>query len=173
MTPSDRIDQYILGISDWRGEVLAIIRRAMLEADPGVAEAWKWMGSPVWECDGIIAVANAHKGKVKVTFDKGAHLADVDHLFNAGLDGNKWRAIDLLENDRLDEPAFGRLVRTAIAYNRAGRNGKAATKATAKGASKGATTGAAKAGAKPAKVASKPAVKVARGPTPPKKTTRG
>jgi hypothetical protein len=127
MKPSERIDQYIAGIADWRGKVLATIRRIMLEADPAVTEDWKWMGSPVWSCDGMICVANAHKGKVKCTFGKGAHFADPDHVFNAGLDGNAWRAIDILEKDRLNEAALRRLVKTAIAYNRSKLKGKKAS----------------------------------------------
>lgn len=127
LTPSARIDEYIAGIGDWRSDVLATIRRVMRAADPAVTEDWKWMGSPVWYCDGMICVANAHRSKVKVTFVKGAHLADPGRTLNAGLEGKEWRAIDILENDRLDEAALGRLVRSAIAYNRLqlqGREGK-------------------------------------------------
>jgi hypothetical protein len=116
--PSERIDQHIAGIADWRGEVLATIRRIMLEADPAVTEDWKWMGTPVWYCDGMVSLANPHRGKVKWTFVKGAHFADPQRLFNAGLEGNDWRAIDIFENDRLDEAALRGLVKTAIAYNR-------------------------------------------------------
>ncbi len=116
--PSQKIDRLIVGIPDWRGNVLAAIRRIMLEADPAVTEDWKWMGSPVWYCAGMICVANAHRDKVKCTFSKGAHFADPGHLFNAGLDGKEWRAIDIFENDLLDAAALTRLVRTAIAYNR-------------------------------------------------------
>jgi hypothetical protein len=116
--PSAMIDRYIESITDWRGEVLATIRRIMLAADPGATEDWKWMGSPVWYCDGMIAVANAHREKVKVTFSKGAHVPDPGRLFNAGLGGKEWRAIDIHEKDRLDEAALLRLVKTAIAYNR-------------------------------------------------------
>jgi hypothetical protein len=122
--PSKRIDQHIARITDWRGNVLATIRRIMREADPSVTEDWKWMGTPVWYCDGMVSLANPHRGKVKWTFSKGAHFADPDHLFNAGLDGNEWRAIDIFENDRLDEAALRRLVTTAIAYNRSQSKGK-------------------------------------------------
>jgi hypothetical protein len=118
MNPSEKIDQRIASIADWRGQVLATVRRIMLEADPAVTEDWKWMGTPVWYCDGMVSLANPHEGKVKWTFSRGAHLADADHLFNAGLDGNEWRAIDVFEKDRLNEAALRRLVRTAIAYNR-------------------------------------------------------
>lgn len=127
MKPSERIDQHIAGIADWRGKVLVTIRRIMLEADPAVTEDWKWMGSPVWYCDGMISLANAHKGKVKWTFSKGAHFADVGHLFNAGLEGKEWRAIDIFEKDRPNEAALRRLVKTAIAYNRSQLKGKKAS----------------------------------------------
>jgi hypothetical protein len=118
MKPSERIDRHIAGIADWRGKVLATIRRIMLEADPAVTEDWKWMGTPVWYCDGMVSLANPHRGKVKWTFVKGAHFADPERLFNAGLEGNDWRAIDIFEKDRPDEAALRRLVKIAIAYNR-------------------------------------------------------
>lgn len=127
MKPSEQIDQHITGIADWRGKVLATIRRIMLEADPAVTEDWKWMGTPVWYCDGMVSLANPHRGKVKWTFAKGAHLADPGHLFNAGLGGKEWRAIDIFENDRLNEAALRRLVKTAIAYNRSQLKAKEAS----------------------------------------------
>lgn len=117
MTPSEQIDQLISGITDWRGKTLANVRKAILTADPEIVEEWKWMGSPVWSRDGIIAVGNAHKDKVKLTFANGAQLADPQKLFNAGLDGNKWRAIDFLEGDKVDAHALKALIRTAIDYN--------------------------------------------------------
>lgn len=143
MTPSERIDQHIAQLADWRGPVLATIRRITLAADPGVTEDWKWMGSPVWYCDGIIALANPHQGKVKWTFAYGAKFADVDKLFNNGFEGNERRAVDIFEQDRLDEAAMLRLVRAAIAYNRSkakkstGR--KPASKSAPKSAAKSAT----------------------------------
>jgi hypothetical protein len=88
MNPSERIDQLIAELTDWRGQTFASIRKSILEADREIIEEWKWMGSPVWSRDGIIAVANAHKGKVKLTFAHGANLPDPDKLFNAGLEGN-------------------------------------------------------------------------------------
>src|ERR1700742_5315430 len=118
MTASERIDQLIAGITDWRGKTFAAVRKTILEADPGIIEEWKWMGSPVWSRDGMIAVANAHKGKVKLTFAHGAQLADPDKLFNAGLEGNARRAIDFLEGDKVNESALKNLVRAAIEYNR-------------------------------------------------------
>lgn len=117
MNPSERIDQLIAGLDDWRGKTFAGIRKIILEADPEIIEEWKWMGSPVWSRDGIIAVANAHKGKVKLTFNYGASLPDPDKLFNAGLEGNARRAIDFVEGDKINERALKTLVRAAIDYN--------------------------------------------------------
>jgi hypothetical protein len=117
MTPSQRIDQLIAGITDWRGKTFAGIRNSILEADPQIIEEWKWMGSPVWSSDGMIAVANAHKDKVKLTFAYGAKLPDPDKLFNAGLEGNARRAIDFFEGDRINARALKNLVRAAIDYN--------------------------------------------------------
>ncbi|RQS89059.1 DUF1801 domain-containing protein [Burkholderia seminalis] len=119
LTPSARIDALIAGITDWRGKTFADLRQTILAAQAGIVEEWKWMGSPVWSCDGMIAVANAHKGKVKLTFMHGAQLPDPDKLFNDGLDGNARRAIDLFEGDRVDKRALKNLVRAAIEYNRA------------------------------------------------------
>ena len=117
MNPSQRIDQLIEGINDWRGKTFAGVRKTILEADREIIEEWKWMGSPVWSRDGIIAVANAHKGKVKLTFMYGAKLADPDKLFNAGLEGNARRAIDFLEGDKINARALKDLIRAAIDYN--------------------------------------------------------
>jgi hypothetical protein len=119
MNPSERIDQLIAGIADWRGKTFATVRKSILSADPEIIEEWKWMGSPVWSRDGMIAVANAHKGKVKLTFAYGASLPDPDKLFNAGLEGNMRRAIDLFEGDKINERALKNLVRAAIEYNQA------------------------------------------------------
>ena len=117
MNPSERIDELIAGLTDWRGKTLASIRKSILEADREIIEEWKWMGSPVWSRDGMIAVANAHKDKVKLTFAHGANLPDPDKLFNAGLGGNAWRAIDLFERDKINARALKTLVRAAVAYN--------------------------------------------------------
>jgi len=117
MTPSEKIDQLIAGIADWRGKTFAQLRKTVLEADREITEDWKWMGSPVWSRDGMIAVANAHKGKVKITFLHGAHLADPERLFNAGLEGNARRAIDYFEGDKINAPALKNLVRAAIVHN--------------------------------------------------------
>ena len=119
MNPSERIDQLIEGLTDWRGKTLASVRKTILETDREIIEEWKWMGSPVWSRDGIIAVGNAHKDKVKLTFSHGASLLDPDKLFNAGLEGKMWRAIDLFEGDRINVRALKALVRAAIDYNQA------------------------------------------------------
>jgi hypothetical protein len=118
MNPSERIDQLIEGLTDWRGKTLASIRKTILESDREIIEEWKWMGSPVWSRDGIIAVGNAHKDKVKLTFAQGASLPDPDKLFNAGLEGNRWRAIDFFEGDKINARALQNLVRAAVDYNR-------------------------------------------------------
>jgi hypothetical protein len=117
MNPSERIDQLIEGLTDWRGKTFASIRKNFLEADREIIEEWKWMGSPVWSRHGIIAVANAHKDKVKITFSHGANLPDPDKLFNADLKGNAWRAIDFFEGDKINERALKSLVRAAVDYN--------------------------------------------------------
>src|SRR5271170_793811 len=117
MNPAERIDLLIESLTDWRGKTLTTVRKTILEADPEIIEEWKWMGSPVWSRDGMIAVGNAHKDKVKLTFANGASLQDPDKLFNAGLGGNKWRAIDLFEGDKINERALKNLVRAAIDYN--------------------------------------------------------
>jgi hypothetical protein len=117
MNPSERIDQLIAGLTDWRGKTFASVRKCILAADREMIEEWKWMGSPVWYRDGMIAVANAHKGKVKLTFLYGAKHPDPDKLFNAGLEGNARRAIDFLEGDKINERALKNLIRAAIDYN--------------------------------------------------------
>src|SRR6202161_4145036 len=111
------IDQLIAKLTDWRGKTLASVRKSILEADRGIIEEWKWMGSPVWSRDGMIAVGNAHKDKVKLTFSHGASLPDPDKLFNAGLEGKVWRAIDFFEGDKINGRALKNLVRAAVDYN--------------------------------------------------------
>jgi hypothetical protein len=132
MNPSERIDELIAKLNDWRGKTLASIRKSILAADREIIEEWKWMGSPVWSRDGIIAVGNAHKDKVKLTFDHGARLADPDKLFNAGLEGNQRRAIDFFEGDKINERALKNLVRAAIDYNQLKLNKKAPAASRAK-----------------------------------------
>ena len=132
MNPTERIDLLIESLKDWRGNTLATVRKTILEADREIIEEWKWMGSPVWSRDGMIAVGNAHKDKVKLTFSNGASLPDPDKLFNAGLGGNKWRAIDLFEVDKINARALKNLVRAAIEYNQSKLKRKALAGARAK-----------------------------------------
>lgn len=117
MNASERIDQLIAELTDWRGQTFASIRNSILAADREIIEEWKWMGSPVWSHDGIIAVANAHKNKVKLTFSYGASPPDPDKLFNAGLEGKVWRAINFFEGDKIKERALKDLIRAAVDYN--------------------------------------------------------
>jgi hypothetical protein len=116
--PSGEIDKLIAAIPDWRGKTFARVRKIIREADPEIVEEFKWMGSPVWSCDGIIAVGNAFKGRVNLTFAYGASLPDPNKLFNAGFEGNARRVINIFENDTIDERALKTLVRAAIKYNR-------------------------------------------------------
>ena len=132
MTPSQRIDRLIAELTDWRGKTFASVRKTVLEADREIIEEWKWMGSPVWSRDGMIAVANAHKGKVKLTFAHGANLPDPDKLFNAGLEGNARRAIDFFEGDKINDRALKNLVRAAVDYNQSKLKKKAPADTRAK-----------------------------------------
>ena len=115
--PSQLIDARIKDLSDWRGETLARIRGLIKQADPEVVEEWKWRGVPVWEHAGIICTGETYKNVVKLTFAKGASLADSSGLFNSSLEGNTRRAIDIHQGDKVDENAFKTLVRAAIALN--------------------------------------------------------
>lgn len=124
MKPSEQIDQLIKSLTDWRGETLSSVRKIIHDADPDIIEEWKWMGSPCWSHDGLILVANAHKDKVKLTFSQGANLYDPDKIFNAGLEGNKWRAIDLYDGDKLNEQALKNMILSAIAYNKSKKSTK-------------------------------------------------
>jgi hypothetical protein len=114
---SKMISDYIAELTDWRGQTMSKIRKCFRDADPGIVEEWKWMGSPAWSRYGLIAVANAHKNKVKLTFSRGVQLPDPSKLFNAGLEGNRWRAIDFTEDDQVDESALKDLIRSAVALN--------------------------------------------------------
>ena len=116
-SPSRLIDGRIKELGDWRGEMLSRIRSLIKRADPGVTEAWKWRGVPVWYHDGMICTGETYKNVVKVTFAKGAELEDPSKLFNSGLEGNVRRAIDLHEGDQIDETAFEALIREAVALN--------------------------------------------------------
>ncbi len=116
-TPSQLIDARIAELGDWRGEVLASIRALIKRACPNVEETWKWRGVPVWEHKGIICTGETYKAVVKLTFAKGAALADPKKLFNASLEGNVRRAIDIREGAAIDEAAFIALVQAAVMLN--------------------------------------------------------
>ena len=122
-SPSELIDARIEELRDWRGETLSRIRRLIKQADADVVEEWKWRGVPVWSHDGMICTGETYKDKVKLTFAKGASLEDPAGLFNAGLEGNTRRAIDLHEGDGIDERAFESLVRAAAALNASSARG--------------------------------------------------
>lgn len=131
-SPSSLITARIAGLSDWRGEVLARVRGLIHEACPDVEETWKWRGVPVWEHRGIICTGETYKAVVKLTFAKGAALADPARLFNASLDGNVRRAIDIHEGDRLNAAAFKDLIRAAVAHNAASQKPSCGARATKK-----------------------------------------
>jgi hypothetical protein len=116
-SPSRLIDARIKELGDWRGKTLSHVRALIKQADPDVVEEWKWRGVPVWEHDGIICTGETYKSAVKLTFAKGAALEDPSGLFNASLDGNTRRAIDLHEGHDIDEKAFKTLIRAAITLN--------------------------------------------------------
>jgi hypothetical protein len=121
---SELISQRIAELGDWRGATLSRMRKLIKEADPDVIEEWKWMGTPVWSHDGIICTGESYKKAVKLTFAKGASLKDPARLFNASLDGNVRRAIDIPEGAEVDESAFKTLIRQAVALNSSGKSKK-------------------------------------------------
>jgi len=116
-SPSQLIDARIKELGDWRGKMLSRLRTLVKEADPEVVEEWKWRGVPVWEHDGIICTGETYKNVVKMTFAKGASLDDPSGLFNSSLEGNTRRAIDIHEDDEIDEKALKELIRAAVALN--------------------------------------------------------
>ena len=117
-SPSQLIDARIKELGDWRGEMLGRLRALMKEADPEVVEEWKWRGVPVWSHDGLICTGETYKSIVKMTFAKGAALADPSHLFNASLEGSTRRAIDLHEGEKINEKALKTLIRAAVTLNK-------------------------------------------------------
>jgi len=119
-SPSALISERIAELGDWRGETLGRVRKLIHEADPQVIEEWKWRGTPVWSHDGIVCTGESYKAVVKLTFAKGASLEDPAGLFNAGLDGNVRRAIDIRQGDEIREKAFKDLIRAAVALNGSG-----------------------------------------------------
>ena len=118
---SELITKRIADLGDWRGETLSRMRKLIQQADPDVVETWKWMGTPVWEHDGIICTGESYKDKVKLTFAQGASLKDPARLFNSSLDGNMRRAIDIHEGGEVKESAFKTLIREAVALNSSGK----------------------------------------------------
>ncbi|MGE5344702.1 MAG: DUF1801 domain-containing protein [Acidithiobacillales bacterium] len=122
-SPSELIDARIEDLGDWRGEMLSRLRALIKEADPEVAEEWKWRGTPVWSHDGLICTGETYKNVVKMTFAKGASLKDPSGLFNSSLEGNVRRAIDFHEGEKLDEEALKALIRAAVASNKSSARG--------------------------------------------------
>src|SRR5450432_3667017 len=116
MNPSERIDQQIAALTDWRGPMIAHLRKLILEADPGITEEWKW-DTAVWSHQGLICAVATFKKTVKMNFFQGASLADLHKLFNSGLDAKKTRAIDFHEGDTINETALQDLIRTALTHN--------------------------------------------------------
>jgi hypothetical protein len=125
---SAKITERIQELGDWRGETLARVRRLIHAADPDIQEEWKWMGIPVWSHDGGVCTGESYKQVVKLTFFRGASLKDPSRLFNASLEGNTRRAIDLREGERINEAAFKQLIRAAVAANSAARARRAVKK---------------------------------------------
>ena len=116
---ADLISKRIAELGDWRGETLSRMRKLIHEADPDVVEEWKWMGTPIFEHDGIICTGESYKAVVKLTFARGASLKDPAKLFNSSLEGNVRRAIDIREGEKVDARAFKALVKAAVAANQA------------------------------------------------------
>ncbi|MCI0609592.1 MAG: DUF1801 domain-containing protein [Anaerolineae bacterium] len=123
LTPSQHIDKHIKELTDWRGKLLARLRKLILEAAPELTEEWKW-DTPVWSHKGNVVAGGVFKDHVKLNFFKGASLKDPKGLFNAGLDAKATRAIDFAEGDDIDEAALKELVREAVAYNTSGSKKK-------------------------------------------------
>jgi len=116
-SPSQLISERIAELGDWRGEMLAKVRKLIKEADPEITEEWKWRGVPVWSDHGIVCTGESYKTHVKLTFAKGASIKDPEGIFNSGLDGNMRRAIDLYEGDKINECAFKGIICAAVKLN--------------------------------------------------------
>jgi len=125
---SANITKRIEELGDWRGETLAHIRQLIHDAEPGIVEEWKWMGTPIWSHDGGVCTGESYKQVVKLTFFRGASIKDPKKLFNSSLEGNTRRAIDLREGEKINEAAFKQLIRAAVAANAAARAQRAAKK---------------------------------------------
>lgn len=130
---SAKIDARIAELGDWRGKMLAKVRKLIHEADPEIVEEWKWMGTPIFSHGGIVCTGESYKNVIKMTFAKGASLEDPAGLFNSSLDGNVRRAIDIHEGEKVNEPALKTLVRAAVALNVAGKSKPKPSKPAAKG----------------------------------------
>ncbi len=126
------IDERIKQLADWRGKALAKVREIIHAADPEIVEEWKWMGTPVWSHGGIVCTGETYKNVVKMTFAKGAALADPSGLFNSSLDGNVRRAIDIHEGDKVEGAALRDLIRAAVALNFRGKSETKQSKAKAR-----------------------------------------
>jgi hypothetical protein len=122
------IDERIKELGDWRGQTLAHVRKLIHDADPGIVEEWKWMGTPVWAHDGGVCTGESYKQVVKLTFFRGASLEDPKKLFNSSMEGNTRRAIDIREGEKINEAAFKQLIRAAVAANSAALAQRAAKK---------------------------------------------
>ncbi|MEO8879103.1 MAG: DUF1801 domain-containing protein [Gemmatimonadaceae bacterium] len=131
-TASANITKRIKDLADWRGKMLAYLRQLIHDADPDIVEEWKWRGVPVWSHDGIVCTGESYKEVVKLTFARGAALADPKELFNSSLEGNTRRAIDVREGEKIDEAAFKTLIRAAVKVNSAAVAERAAKKKTKK-----------------------------------------
>ena len=121
-SPAERISERIAELGDWRGETLRLVRQLIKEAEPQIVEEWKWRGTPVWYRDGIVCTGESYKNILKLTFFSGAALEDPARLFNASMDGNARRAIDIHEGGTINGPAFKDLIRAAVALNSSRRN---------------------------------------------------
>ena len=121
VSASELISKRIQELGDWRGRTLGNVRKLIKEADPEIVEEWKWRGTGAWSHKGFVCTGEVYNNKVKLTFSRGASLKDPDHLFNASLEGNAWRAIDISEGDRINEAAFKELIRAAVALNLEGK----------------------------------------------------
>ena len=125
---SANITKRIQELGDWRGQTLAHVRQLIHDADPGIQEEWKWLGTPVWSHDGIVCTGESYKQVVKLTFARGASIKDPKKLFNSSLEGNTRRAVDLREGEKINEAAFKQLIRAAVAANSTARAQRAAAK---------------------------------------------
>ena len=117
LAPAQKIDKHIATLADWRGKLLTELRALILSTDPQITEDWKWRGTPVWYCDGMVCTGETYKEVVKMTFAKGAQLPDPQHLFNASMEGNARRAIDFHQGDPIHKKALQDLLRAAINLN--------------------------------------------------------